>query len=315
MFERHFGLRENPFSAGHQLKFLYPSREHQEARAHLRYGIENREPFLLITGEVGTGKTTSLYDALAEWGPQVTVALITNSALTRQELLEEICLRFGVSVPPGASKPQALVQLERYLLAVTGRAEHAVLILDEAQNLSTELLEEIRLLSNLEAHGDKLLQIFLVGQPELEAKLSRPDLRQLRQRITVQYRLNPLSPEETAGYIHHRISVAGGNAWIVFPPESCREVYHLTHGIPREINTLASAAMIAAYAEGAPSVRPEHVASVASEAEFRSVVPEGGATGAPAGRVTPPADAARAPATARPPALRPPALHPEPPAA
>lgn len=274
MFERHFGLRENPFQGGHQLRFLYPSREHQEARAHLRYGIENREPFLLITGEVGTGKTTAIYDALAEWGTEVAVALITNSALTRQELLEEIGLRFGMSLPSGVSKPQALVQLERHLLAVRQRGSHAVLLLDEAQNLAPELLEEIRLLSNLEEQGDKLLQIFLVGQPELEAKLAKPELRQLRQRITVHYRLNPLSPEETAGYIHHRLSVAGGNAWVVFPPDSCREVYRLTHGIPREINTVASAALLTAFSEGMSSVRPEHVKAIAEEAEFRSVLGE-----------------------------------------
>jgi len=272
MFERHFGLRENPFMGGHQLRFLYPSREHQEARAHLRYGIENREPFLLITGEVGTGKTTAIYDALAEWGSEVAVALITNSALTRQELLEEIGLRFGMSLPSGVSKPQALAQLERHLLAVRQRGAHAVLLLDEAQNLAPELLEEIRLLSNLEAQGDKLLQIFLVGQPELEAKLARAELRQLRQRITVHYRLNPLSPEETAGYIHHRLSVAGGNAWVVFPPDACGEVFRLTHGIPREINTVASAALLTAFAEGANSVRPEHVRAVAEEDEFRSVL-------------------------------------------
>ncbi len=274
MFERHFGLRENPFQGGHQLRFLYPSREHQEARAHLRYGIENREPFLLITGEVGTGKTTAIYDALAEWGTEVSVALITNSALTRQELLEEIGLRFGMSMPSGVSKPQALVQLERHLLAVRQRGAHAVLLLDEAQNLAPELLEEIRLLSNLEEHGDKLLQIFLVGQPELEAKLAKPELRQLRQRITVHYRLNPLSPEETAGYIHHRLAVAGGNAWVVFPPDACREVFRLTHGIPREINTVASAALLTAFAEGKNSVLPEHVLAIAEEAEFRSVLGE-----------------------------------------
>src|SRR5437867_5712895 len=115
MSERHFGLRENPFAAGHQPRFVFPSPEHQEALAHLRFGIENREPFVLITGEVGTGKTTALYDALAEWGTQVAVALITNSALTRQELIEEIDLRFGIDVPSGASKPQALAMLERHL--------------------------------------------------------------------------------------------------------------------------------------------------------------------------------------------------------
>ncbi len=274
MFEKHFGLRENPFPAGHQLRFLYPSREHQEARAHLRYGIENREPFVLITGEVGTGKTTALYDALAEWGNQVSVALITNSALTRPELLEEICLRFGVPLPADASKPKMLTLLERHLLGIRSRGEHAVLLLDEAQNLPTELLEEIRLLSNVESGGEKLMQIFLVGQPELESKLGRPELRQLRQRITVHYRLNPLSPEETAGYIHHRLSVAGGNAWSTFPPESCREVYRFTHGIPREINTVASNAMITAYSENAPTVTIEHVRSAANEGEFHSVLGE-----------------------------------------
>lgn len=286
MFERHFGLRENPFQGGHQLRFLYPSREHQEARAHLRYGIENREPFLLITGEVGTGKTTAIYDALAEWGSEVVVALITNSALTRQELLEEIGLRFGLALPNGTTKPQALVHLERHLLAVRQRGAHAVLLLDEAQNLAPELLEEIRLLSNLEAQGDKLLQIFLVGQPELEAKLAKPELRQLRQRITVHYRLNPLSPEETAGYIHHRLAVAGGNAWVVFPPDACREVYRLTHGIPREINTVAAAALLTAFADGSPSVRPDHVKNVADESEFRSVL--GAATDTPELKLTAP---------------------------
>lgn len=272
MFEKHFGLRENPFPAGHQMRFLYPSREHQEARAHLRYGIENREPFVLITGEVGTGKTTALYDALAEWGAQVSVALITNSALTRAELLEEICLRFGVALPAEVSKPKLLALLERHLLTVRARGEHAVLLLDEAQNLATDLLEEIRLLSNVESEGEKLIQIFLVAQPELEARLGRPELRQLRQRITVHYRLNPLSPEETAGYIHHRISVAGGNAWSIFPPDTCREVYRVTHGIPREINTIASQAMITAFSENAPSVTLEHVRAAQHEAEFNSVL-------------------------------------------
>ena len=272
MFEHHFGLRENPFPAGHQLKFVYPSREHQEAQAHLRYGIENREPFLLITGEVGTGKTTSLYDALNEWGDRVSVALITNSALTRQEMLEEICLRFGLNLPSGVSKPAALVALEKHLVTVRARGEHAVLMLDEAQNLSMELLEEIRLLSNLEHKGEKLLQIFLVGQPELEAHLARHELRQLRQRITVHYRLNPLSPDETLGYIHHHINVAGGNGAVVFPADTCREIYRLTHGIPREINTLSSAALIAAYADNSPSVQLAHVVAVAHEGDFKSVL-------------------------------------------
>ncbi len=317
MFERHFGLRENPFHSGHQLRFLYPSREHQEARAHLRYGIENREPFVLITGEVGTGKTTALYDALAEWGTRVAVALITNSALTRQELIEEIGLRFGLTVPPGASKPQALALLERHLTAVRARGEFAVLLLDEAQNLAPELLEEIRLLSNLEAQGERLVQIFLVGQPELEALLAKPQLRQLRQRIGVHYRLNPLSPEETAAYIHHRVAVAGGNPWATFPPETCREVYRVTHGIPREINTVASQALITAFSEGATTVQPGHVHAAAQESEFRSVLgaprAEGVAAAAPAPTTQQPRGLGAEPAAeATPAAQQPLAREPEP---
>jgi general secretion pathway protein A len=273
MFETHFGLRENPFASGHQSRFIYPSREHQEALAHLRYGIENREPFVLITGEVGTGKTTALFEALASLQARVAVALLTNSALTRAELLEEICLRFNVAVPPGISKPQAMAMLERHLLALRGRGERAILLLDEAQNFERELLEEIRLLSNLESGGEKLLQIFLVGQPELEKKLSMPELRQLRQRIAVHYRLRPLSAEETERYIQHRIAVAGGDALRVFPRESCAAVHAATNGIPREINQLCAQALLDAFVEGTPSVEPRHVQAAAEETAFQSVLP------------------------------------------
>jgi len=292
MFEHHFGLRENPFVAGHHAKFVYPSPEHQEALAHLRFGIENREPFVLITGEVGTGKTTALYDALSEWQSRVVVALINNSALTRNELLEEIALRFGVAVAGPASKPQILAQLERQLTAIHARGDRAILLLDEAQNLERDLLEEIRLLSNLESGGLKLVQVFLVGQPELETKLASHELRQLRQRITVHYRLNPLSAEDTERYIHHRISVAGGHALTVFPTESCRAVHQLTHGIPREINNVCGQALLNAFVEDARAVRPEHVLGAADETEFRSVLAAGAArpvTPAPARPVEMPA--------------------------
>src|SRR5512137_1126191 len=151
MFESHFGLRENPFASGHQSRFVYPSREHQEALAHLRYGIENQEPFVLITGEVGTGKTTALFEALSQLQSRISIALLTNSALDRRELLEEICLRFGVGITAPVSKPQAMAQLERHLLALRGRGERAILLIDEAQNFDRDLLEEIRLFSNLEA--------------------------------------------------------------------------------------------------------------------------------------------------------------------
>jgi type II secretory pathway predicted ATPase ExeA len=278
MFEHHFGLRENPFVSGHQSRFVYPSREHQEALAHLRFGIENREPFVLITGEVGTGKTTALYDVLSEYESRAVVALITNTSLTRDELLEEVCLRFGLPSAGQLSKPQMLVALERFLKQVRARGHHAILILDEAQNLDRDLLEEIRLLSNLEEQGNKLIQLFLLGQPELEDKLARAELRQLRQRITVFYRLRPLTPEDTEHYIHHRISVAGGHALTVFPVATCNEVHAITHGIPREINTVAAQALLNAFVEDSPSVRPDHVRGVERDNEFRSVLrgPGGG---------------------------------------
>ena len=281
MFESHLGLRENPFVAGHQPRFVYPSREHQEALAHLRFGIENREPFVLITGEVGTGKTTAIYDALHGWGTRAVVALITNSALTRAELLEEIALRFGLALPPGMSKPQAMVLLERHLQGICGRGEIAVLLLDEAQNLERDLLEEIRLLSNLEAAGQKLLQIFLVGQPELEQKLAGTELRQLRQRITVHYRINPLSLEETEHYIHHRVAVAGGNAHDLFPHETCISIYTLTHGIPREINTVCGQALINAYVDDSRAVKVEHVLALTRDTTFRSVLDKPASPGGP----------------------------------
>jgi type II secretory pathway predicted ATPase ExeA len=307
MFENHFALRENPFTSGHQPRFVFPSREHQEALAHLRFGIENREPFVLITGEVGTGKTTALYDMLADWQGQVQVALINNSALTRSELLEEICLKFGFNLPSGSTKPQVLNQLERHLLAVRARGQRAILLLDEAQNLDRELLEEIRLLSNLEFEGEKLIQVFLVGQPELEERLARVELRQLRQRISVHYRLKPLSLPDTERYIHHRITVAGGYAPAVFPTDSCRIVHELSHGIPREINHICSQAMLGAFVDGSPTVRAEHVRGAASEIEFHSVIPEGGAGGGEAPRAAPPRrlpplPPAAAPATAPAPA-------------
>ena len=318
MFEHHFGLRENPFVAGHQPRYVYPSREHQEALAHLRFGIENREPFVLITGEVGTGKTTAIYDALAEWKSEAVVALITNSALTRSELLEEICLRFNFAVASPISKPQVTAQLERHLLALKARGERAILILDEAQNLDRELLEEIRLLSNLESQGEKLLQVFLVGQPELEGRLARAELRQLRQRIAVHYRLSPLTADDTQRYIHHRITVAGGYAPDVFPAESCAVVHELTHGIPREINQVCAQAMLNAYVEDAPSVRPEHVRAVALETEFRSVLPGGpddtteAATAGP-DAMTPPASVERSKSQAPPRARTEPPAGPPPP--
>ena len=279
MSENPLGLRENPFRAGHHPKYVFPSREHQEALAHLRYGIQNREPFVLITGEVGTGKTTAVYDALGEWGSRAVIALITNPALSRGELLEEICLRFGVTMVAPVSKPQALSQLEHHLISLRTRGELAILLLDEAQNLDRELLEEIRLLSNLELQGEKLVQIFLIAQPELEAKLATTELRQLRQRIGIHYRIQPLQASETAQYIRHRVAAAGGNGEELFTVHACAEIYRITHGIPREINLIAGQALLRAFVDDACAVTDEHVRAVQEELEFESVLTERAASG------------------------------------
>ena len=320
MFEPHFGLRENPFSTGHDPRFVYPSPEHLEAVAHFRYGIQNREAFVLVTGEVGTGKTTAIYDLVSRLPQQAHVALINNSALTRLELLEEIARRFGVEPPATPSKPALLSALELRLSAHNGQGEPCILIVDEAQNLSNELLEEIRLLSNLDDRGGHLVHICLVGQPELEEKLARPELRQLRQRISVKYRLNPLSVDECVRYIHHRLRVAGGEPGSIFPEDSAHAVHRLTHGIPREINIVASQAMVNAYVEGARPVRPEHVRAVSDEFSFQSVLgasrPEPAAAPAPPPPppAPPPVVAAPAPpAVAAAPAAQPVAAPPPPP--
>lgn len=299
MFEPHFGLRENPFSTGHDPRFVYPSPEHLEAVAHFRYGIQNREAFVLVTGEVGTGKTTAIYDLVSRLPQQAHVALINNSALTRIELLEEIARRFGVEPPATPSKPALLSALELRLSAHNGHGEPCILIVDEAQNLSNDLLEEIRLLSNLDDRGGHLMHICLVGQPELEEKLARPELRQLRQRISVKYRLNPLSAEECVRYIHHRLRVAGGEPERIFPEDSAHAVHQLTHGIPREINIVASQAMVNAYVDGTRPVRPEHVRAVSDEFSFRSVL---GASTEPEAPLAQPAPKVEAPRVAPPPA-------------
>lgn len=272
MFEAHFGLRENPFSTSHDPRFVYPSPEHLEAVAHFRYGVQNREAFVLVTGEVGTGKTTAVRDLVGRLPQQAHVALLQNTALSRRELLEEVCHRFGVPWEPELSKPSLIERLERTLGERLDRGEICLLVIDEAQNLSTELLEEIRLLSNLEWRGGHLVHICLAGQPELEERLAAPELRQLRQRISVKYRLKPLDAVESERYVHHRLRVAGGDGPRIFPPDACATLQAITNGIPREINIVAAQALLNAYVAGSPSVRPEHVRQVVDEFGFQSVL-------------------------------------------
>jgi len=303
MFEAHFGLRENPFSTSHDPRFVYPSPEHLEAVAHFRYGVQNREAFVLVTGEVGTGKTTAVRDLTGRLPQQAHVALLQNTALSRRELLEEVCHRFGVKYEDNLSKPGLIERLENALGERLDRGDTCILIVDEAQNLSAELLEEVRLLSNLEWRGGHLVHICLAGQPELEELLASPELRPLRQRISVKYRIKPLDRQETERYIQHRVRVAGGDAPRVFPPDACAAVYATTNGIPREINIVSAQALLNAYVDGAPSVRPEHVKQVVDEFGFQSVLgkPRAAADPTPAPPTVTPIAPQQAPYTPPPP--------------
>ncbi len=299
MFEPHFGLRENPFSTSHDPRFVYPSPEHLEAVAHFRYGVQNREAFVLVTGEVGTGKTTAVRDLVARLPQQAHVALLQNTSLTRHELLEEVCGRFQVAWDDSLSKPALLQRLESALGEALDRGETCLLIIDEAQNLDGELLEEVRLLSNLEWRGGHLLQICLAGQPELEDRLATPELRPLRQRISVKYRIQPLDVQETERYIHHRLRVAGGDGPRIFPTDATAAVHEITHGIPREINIVAGQALLNAYVEGSPVVPPPHVRQEVTQFGFQSVQTRSHpAAPAPAPPPAPPPLASESPASA-----------------
>jgi type II secretory pathway predicted ATPase ExeA len=273
MFEQFFGLSENPFSLTPDPRFIYPSRTHDEALAHLKYWLEHKEGFALITGEVGTGKTTALFRLIDGLERRYEIAFLTNSTLSPVELLEDVCRKFGIDVDSGVTKPALLQKLENYLRRQVDRQSGTLLIIDEAQNFDHPLLEEVRLLSNIaKPGGPPMLQIALVGQPELERKLASPELRQLKQRIGVHYRIEPLSPEETLHYVHHRVSVAGGFPRVLFPEDTLRILHDTTHGLPREINQLASQSLLGAYVEDSTTVRPAHIQGAIREMNFRSVL-------------------------------------------
>lgn len=268
MYTEHFGLREAPFSITPDPRYLYLSGRHREALAHLMYGTEEGGGFVQLTGEVGTGKTTVCRAVLSQLPDHVDVALILNPALTVPELLETICQELHMQVPAKWRRsPKQLVDaLNRYLLDANARGRRTVLIVDEAQNLSTEVLEQVRLLTNLETERNKLLQIFLIGQPELRGNLSRPALRQLAQRITARYHLDALSAAETAAYIGHRLAVAGTRRRL-FTARAIRRIHAYSRGIPRVINILCDRALLGAYATGATEVDVRIVRNAIRELE------------------------------------------------
>jgi general secretion pathway protein A len=250
MYTSFFGLQEKPFAITPDPRYLYLSERHAEALAHLMYGINEAGGFIQLTGEVGTGKTTVIRSLLEQLPGHADVALILNPRVTPAEFLLTICEELHIHVPEsGRGSTKTLMDLiGRQLLDTHARGRRVVLIVDEAQNLSAETLEQVRLLTNLETATTKLLQIILIGQPELRALLDQPDLRQLAQRITGRYHLNPLSADETAGYVKHRMRVAGATAE-VFTPSALREIHRLSGGIPRVINVICDRALLGAFTQ------------------------------------------------------------------
>ncbi len=265
MYTAHFGLTEPPFSIAPNPRFLYMSPRHREALAHLVYGIEGSGFFVQLTGEVGTGKTTLCRCLLDQLPDNVDVALILNPRISERGLVATICDELHVAYDPATAELKDLVDhLNRYLLERHAQGRRTIVIVDEAQNLSIEVLEQVRLLTNLETNTDKLLRIILVGQPELRRMLRRPELRQLSQRITARYHLEPLSLRETSAYVRYRLAVAGTKEPI-FSAGALRAIYRYSSGIPRLINIVCDRALLGAYSQDRRSIEARTVRHAAGE--------------------------------------------------
>lgn len=266
IYQRHFGLTAAPFSIAPDPRYLYMSQRHQEALAHLLYGLHGGDGgFVLLTGEIGAGKTTVCRCLLEQIPESCNVAYIFNPMLTVGELLTTICVEFGIVYPPANTSTKVFIDgINTYLLQSHAKGRNTVLIIDEAQNLSVAVLEQLRLLTNLETNQRKLLQIILLGQPELAAMLERPELRQLAQRIVARYHLGPLTQTEVAAYVDHRLDIAGAKR-ALFPPSLMGRVYRLSGGVPRVINVLCDRALLGAYVQGKEQVRRVTLTQAARE--------------------------------------------------
>ncbi len=246
MYCQFYSLKERPFNVTADPTFFFLSRQHKEALAHLHYGISNRKGIIVITGEIGTGKTTLCRFFLNQLGKDVKTAFILNPYFSQIQLLEAIVKDFGIAIK-SKSRFSFIWGLNSFLLQESENGNNVALIIDEAQNLKPHQLEQIRLLSNLETEKNKLLQIILVGQPELNRKLNLYELRQLQQRIAVRYHISPLVKEEVENYIHHRLSVAGAGGRIKFSQEALQAISDFSAGMPRLINIICDRALLAGF--------------------------------------------------------------------
>ena len=273
MYKSYFGLRENPFNVNPDPRYLYLTKQIEEALTGLMYGIQTRKGFITLTGEVGTGKTT-LVNRLLDWLRQrrTRTAFLFNSRMNTSHLFDFILAEFEIACE-SRTKSQQLMKLNQWLLERYRAGETAVLIIDEAQNLSYPVLEEIRMLTNLETSTEKLLQIVLSGQPELEEKLKLPQLRQLKQRITLRCKTAPLTKEQTHAYIAERLRIAGTTGEQIFSPEAMDTVHMYSLGIPRVVNLLCEHALINTYVEQERVVSPKIVEDIAREFQLDEIEP------------------------------------------
>ncbi len=266
MYTHYFQLKQSPFSIAPDPRYLFMSERHREALAHLLYGVGSGGGFVLLTGEIGAGKTTVCRCFMEQIPDNCQLAYIFNPKLSVEELLLSICEEFRIAVAPGVASVKGYVDaINAHLLASHAQGKNNVLIIDEAQNLSAAVLEQLRLLTNLETSERKLLQIILIGQPELRAMLARPELEQLAQRVIARYHLGSLTAEETASYIRHRLAVAGSTAQTPFAPRLMAQIHALSKGVPRRINLLCDRALLGAYVENQPQVTRQILRRAAEE--------------------------------------------------
>ena len=265
MYNAYFGFKESPFSIAPDPRYLYMTEQHREALAHLVYGLNSEGGCILLTGEVGTGKTTVCRCLLEQIPEKSNIALVFNPKVTATELLETICDELHIEYPQGENSVKTYIdRINDFLLQANAAGQKTVLIIDEAQNLENAVLEQLRLLTNLETNQRKLLQIIILGQPELLEILSQENMRQLAQRITARFHLNPLSRYELKAYISHRLAVAGSNVQL-FDEKAIKRLFQLSHGVPRLINIICDRALLGAYVESKTSVDPQTVNNAAKE--------------------------------------------------
>ena len=271
MYLDYYRLRENPFNVTSDPNFLYMSKRHKEAFTHLLYGIRERKGFIEITGEVGTGKTTLCRALMNQLDERTKAAFIFNSDLTQTQLLQSIVDDLGIKVER-KTKVELFNRLNSYLIDQLRKGNNVILILDEAQNLKSNTMEQMRMLSNLETEKEKLFQIILVGQPELRDKLNSPGLRQLRQRIGIRYHITPLEKNEITSYVYHRLYVAGSDGTVKFTEDAVERIYDYSAGIPRLINIISDKALLLGFVLETFIINGEIIERSIQEVEGRIMV-------------------------------------------